>query len=599
MALQDVFLSPLGLAALLAAVPVVLLYLVQPDPRRIELPTIRFLLDERGEDASNPLFERLKRSLLLLLQLLVIVGLAASLAGPYVDVSRSQTVEETVLVVDGSASMATESGDATRFDRAVAAARESTSGTNTVVFAGGDARVVLRDGGSPEVAAALDGLSVTGAPGDLGAAISQAASIAGEDARVVVFSDFAGGSGWVDAVRSARARGLLVELRQFAGGGAGNVGIVDRSFSGNNVTLSVKNYGEEAVTRTLTLGDRRREFDLEPGAVERVTLAVPAGGGRATLAPDDSFPVDDVAYLAAPDEPTVDVLLLTNDRDRYLVTALSVIGRVRLTVDEPPTTVDDGYDVIVYSDTNPERLLRGSVEAGRDVVERGGGVAVVAQRDPPETYGDLLLVGPGGVGTNPSVGRVATDELTRDLDFPPPEAYLTGSLRSGRALVSTADGTPLIATDDRGAGRVLYYGYVPEGDTFRYYYQYPVFWKRAVFYLAGRESLASLNRPAGARLQFDNATRVETPVGAVSARTVPLDRVGYYAVGDRRVGVSLFSEPESNVVAEPLDERADEAGDVAREEESRVPRPLTWIVALAALAVAVGEVGFLRRRGDL
>ena len=599
MALQDVFLSPLGLLALLAAVPVVLLYLIQPDPRRVELPTIRFLLDERREDASNPLFERIKRSLLLLLQLLVIVGLAASLAGPYVDVSRSQTVEETVLVVDGSASMATESGGATRFARAVAAARKSTSGTNSVVFAGGDTRVVLRDGGPSEVAATLDGLSVTGAPGELGAAISQAAAIAGEGARVVVLSDFAGGSGWVDAVRSARARGLVVELRQFAGGGAGNVGIVDRSFSGGNVTLSVKNYGEESVTRTLTLGDRRREVDLEPGAVERVTLAVPAGGGRATLAPGDSFPVDDVAYLSAPAEPTVDVLLLTNDRDRYLATALSVIDQVRLTVDAPPTTVDDDYDVIVYSDTNPGRLLRGSVEAGRDVVEGGGGVAFVAQRDPPDAYGDLLLVEPSGVGTNPSVGQVATDELTRDLDFPPPEAYLAGSLRSGRALVSTPDGSPLLATESRGPGRVLYYGYLPEGDTFRYYYQYPVFWKRAVFYLAGRESPPSLNRPAGARLQFDDPTRVETPRGAVSARTIPLDRVGYYGVGDRRVGVSLFSEPESDVVAEPLGERADEAGAVARDAESRVPQPLAWVVSLAALAVAVGEVAFLRRRGDL
>ena len=599
MALQDLFLSPLGLVALLAAVPVVVLYLIQPDPRRVELPTIRFLFEERGEDASNPLLERIKRSLLLLLQLLVVVGLAASLAGPYVDVSRSQTVEETVLVVDGSASMATESGGATRFDRALAAARESTSGTNSVVFAGGDVEVVLRDGGPCDVAATLDGLSVTGAPGDLGTAISQAASVAGEDARIVVVSDFAGGSNWDDAVRSARARGLLVELRQFAGGGADNVGIVDRSFSGTNVTLSVKNYGEAAATRTLSLGDQRRELDLGPGAIERVTLAVPAGGGRATLSPGDSFAVDDAAYLAAPDESTVDVLLLTNDRDRYLATALSVIPQVRLTVDAPPTTVSADYDVIVYSDANAERLLRGSVDAGRDALERGGGVAVVAQRDPPDAYGDLLLVSPGGVGTNPSIGRVATDELTRDLDFPPPESYLTGSLRSGEALVRTADGTPLVATDTRGPGRVLYYGYVPDGDTFRYYYQYPVFWKRAVFYLAGREPLASLNRASGTSLRFGNETHVATPGGSVTARAVRLDRVGYYATGDRRVGVSLYSEPESDVAAETLSARSDGTDAVARESESRVPRPLTWVVALFALAVAVGEVAFLRRRGDL
>jgi hypothetical protein len=601
MALADAFLSPLGLLALAAVVPVILLYLVQPDPRRVELPTLRYLLDEEGEDAANPLLERLKRSLLLLLQLLVIVALAVSLAGPYVSVSESQTVEETVIVLDGSASMSVETGDGTRFDAAVAAAREATTGTNSVVFAGAESRIALRSGGQGEVDATLDGLSVTHTPADLSGAVSQAASIAGENARIVVLSDFADETGWTDAVQSARARDLRVDLRQFAGGGDDNVGIVGRSFSGRNVTLTVRNFGEERTTRSVALGDRSRSVALDPGGVERVSLPVPAGGGQAQVTPGDSFPVDDTAYVAAPSDPAVDVLLLTNDRSRYLTTALSVIDEVRLTVDEPPTTVDDGYDVILYSDLDEERLLRGNVEAGRDVVEAGGGVGVLAQDSPPNTYGDLLLLSPSGAGTNPSVGRVADDELTRGIDFPPPERYLQGSLRSGTALVRTGDGDPLVATDRRGPGRVLYYGYVADADPFRFNYQYPVFWKRAVFHLAGRASLADLNRETGSVLRFDNATAVETPEGAVTARAVPLDRVGVYTVGsgDRRIGVSLYSPTESDVAAVSLEAREGATGVRSREEERRVPRPLTPLVALAALLVVLGEVAYLRRRGDL
>jgi hypothetical protein len=529
--------------------------------------------------------------------LLVLVALAVALAGPYVSVSESQTVEETVIVLDGSASMAVETDGGTRFDAARAAAREVTTGTNSVVFAGAESRVALRSGGDTEVQGTLDSLAVTDVSADLGAAISQAASIAGENARVVVFSDFAD-DGWTDAVRSARARDLQVDLRQFAGGGADNVGIVDRSFSGRNVTLSIKNFGDSTVTRSVELGGRSRSIELGPGDVERVSLTIPGGGGRAQLTPGDAFPTDDVAYVAAPDDPTVDVLLLTNDRDRYLTTALSVVEEVDLTVDEPPTTVEEGYDVILYSDLEPESLLRGNVEAGRDVIESGGGVGVLAQPSPPETYGDLLLLSPNGTDRNPSVGRVTTTELTRGIDFPPPGTYLQGSLRAGTALVQTADGTPLVATHQRGQGRVLYYGYVGD-DPFRFNYQYPVFWKRAAFHLAGRESLSSLNRGTGDRLRFANETRVETPAGAVSARTVPLDTAGFYAVGDRRVGVSLYSEAESDVDAVPLADRTDDPGAVTREEERQVPRPLTWLVALSALLVAVGEVAFLRRRGDL
>jgi hypothetical protein len=599
MALADAFLSPLGLVALLAVVPVVVLYLVQPDPRRVELPTLRLLVEESGEDATSPLLERLTRSLLLLLQVLVLVGLAVALAGPYVTVSESQTVEETVLVVDGSASMATQGDGTSRFAAAVAAARDATTGTNSVVYAGSDARVALRTGGAGEVETTLDDLSVTHAPGDLAGAISQAASIAGEDARVVVFSDFADATAWQDAVRSARARGLRVDLRQFAGGGDANVGIVDRSFSGRNVTLAVRNFGESEVSRTVALGNRQRSVTLGPGDVRRVTFVVPAGGGQATLSPGDSFPVDDTAFVSAPSDPVVDVLVLTNDENRYLTTALSVMDEVQVTVDQPPTTVSDGYDVILYSRLNPERLLQGNVEAGRTVVENGGGVGVLAQPSPPERYGDLSLIAPTGVARNPSLDRTTGGELTRGIDFPPPGRYLQGSLRSGTALVRTTDGTPLVATDGRGPGRVLYYGYVAEDDPFRFNYQYPVFWKRAVFYLDGRESLSALNRETGDRLQYDNATTVGTPGGEVTARVVPLDRVGFYAVGDRRVGVSLYSDAESDVAAEPLGDGGDGVGVPAREEERQVPRPLTPAVALAALVVGLLEVAYLRRVGDL
>ncbi|MFA9518063.1 BatA domain-containing protein [Halopenitus sp. H-Gu1] len=601
MALSDVFLTPLGLVALLAVIPVILLYLVQPDPRRVELPTLRFLLDEAGEDASNPLLERLNRNVLLVLQLLVLIALAVSLAGPYMSVSESRTVEETVIVLDGSASMGVETGDGTRFDAAVAAASESTTGTNSVVFAGSESRIALRTGGADEVTTTLEGLAVTDAPTDLGAAISQAASIAGEDARIVVFSDFADDTGWSDDVQSARARDLRVDLRQFDGGGDDNVGIVDRSFSGPNVTLAVKNFGDERATRSVTLDDRTRSIALDPGGVERVEFTVPAGGGDARVTPGDSFPTDDTAYVAAPSDPTVDVLLLTNDQDRHLTTALSVVDEVQLTVDSPPTTVKDDYDVILYSDLESDRLLRGNVEAGRNLLKAGGGVGILAQDDPPDGYGDLLLISPDGVGTNPSIGRVENDELTRGIDFPPPEEYLQGSLRSGTALVRTTDGAPLVATDRQGSGRVLYYGYVATADPFRFNYQYPVFWKRAVFHLAGRESLDSLNRETGSRLQFANATDVRTPDGTVSARTIPLDRTGFYVVGDdeRRIGVSLYSNTESDVDATPLDDRTAETGIRAREEDRQVPLSLTPLVALAALLIVVGEVAYLRRRGDL
>jgi len=592
-------LTPLGLLALAALVPVIVLYLVQPDPRIVPLPTLVFLLEEDERDASHPLLERLRRSLLLLLQLLVLVLLATALATPYVAVSEETTVEETVLVVDASASMATETGGATRFDRALAAAREDATGTTSVVLAASDSRIVLRQGSATDAENSLSELGVTHTEGSLRTAISQAASIAGEDAQIRVYSDFADDTAWPDAVQSARARDVRVDLRQFAAGGSDNVGVVSRSFSGRNVTLTVRNFGADEVDRTVTFGDQRRSLTLAPEDVATVTFVVPAGGGEVRLTPRDSFPADDVAYVAAPPDAAVDVLVLTNDRNRYLVTALSVVDTVDLTVQEPPTPVQDDYDVIVYSNVRAERLIGGNVEAGRETIENGGGVAVQAEASMPARYGDLSLLDPTGTAANPSLASPATSDLTRGIDFPPPEEYRTGDLREGRALLETRDGTPILATAQRSAGRLLYYGYMEDRSTFKFNFQYPVFWKRAVHYLAGRDPLPELNRETGGRLEFRNETTVQTPAGPVAGTAVPLDRTGFYVVGDRRLGVSLYSERESQVDAESLDARRD-AGEVpSRTEDRRVPRPLTGLVVLAALAVVLVEVAYLRKRGDL
>ncbi|RLM59293.1 hypothetical protein DVK02_00645 [Halobellus sp. Atlit-31R] len=603
MALSDAFLSPLGLAALLAAVPVIILYLVRPDPRRVPLPTLRFLTDSDGTASSTPLLERLKRSALLLLQLLAIVLFATALATPYVPVSESETVEETVLVVDTSASMSVESGGATRFDRAVAAARDATTSTTSVVAVDGDAAIRLRGGSAADAEETLSSLRPTDAPGDLRIAVSRATSLAGENARIVVVSDFAGGTDWETAVQAARARGLTVDLRQFDGGGGDNVGIVDRRFSGERVTVSVQNFGAETATRRVSLGGERQSVSLAPGDVRTVTLPVPAGGGEIRLSPGDSLPADDVAYVAAPADAAVDVLLVTNDRNRYLTTALSLVDPVELTVVEPPDPVPsppaDAYDAVLYSNVAGERLREAHVAAGRDALAAGGGVGIQAQPSlPVEAYGDLLLVAPGGVGSNPTLARPAADELTRGITFPPPERYVRGDLRAGRALLATTDGTPILARDSQGGGRVLYYGYLEADSTFRYDFEYPIFWKRSVYALAGRESLAELNRETGERLAFGNETAIETPRGTLTASSVETTDAGYYTAGGVRYSASLLDPGESAVTAATVNATAG-GGPTTRQEERTVPDPLTELVALGILAVAIGEVAFLRRRGDL
>ena len=597
MVLSDVLLAPLGLAALLLAVPIVVLYLVRPDPQERTLPTFRFLVAGERQQSSTPFLERIARSLLLALQVLVVLVLAVGLATPYVTVSERATVEETVVVLDTSASMQTEADGETRFQRAVAAAREEVTGSTSVVTTTDGGEVLLQRGTPTTARETLAGLGPTDAPGTLGGAVSQATSLAGENGRIVVLSDFAGEE-WTTAITTARGRGLSVDLRQFDRGGDANVGFVDRRFTGSKVTLSVKNYGDATVTRTVRLGDAQRELQLGPDDVGSVTMPVPAGGSEARLDSGDSFPADDSVYVAAPPDAAVDVLVVTNDRNRYLTTALSVVDRVNVTVRQPPTTIQGEYDVILYSNVEPSALLPGNVESGRELVEDGGGVAVLAQDDLPQRYRDLLLVDPGETRTGATVGQTAQTQLTRGIDFQPPEEYVAGSLRSGSVQVGLSDGTPLIATDDRSGGRVMYYGYIEDRSSFKFNYQYPVFWKRAVYYLADREPLPALNHETGETVRFGNTT-VEGPDGPVTGNAVTLQRAGHYRSESRQVSASLLDESESNTAVEALDRRSGTAGNLTRTERRSVPQPLTEYVALGGLVLVLAEIGYLRRRGDL
>jgi len=600
MQLADLFAAPLGLAALAGVIPLIVLYLIQPDPRELSLPTVQFLREDPDEGGSNPVLERLRRNLLLLLQILVVCLLAVALASPYVMDTRTANEQPTVLVVDASASMATDTGDGTRFAEAVAAAKGAVGTPTTVVVAGSSTRVPAEAADPSDAATALDGLAVTDTPGDLRGAIARATELAGSESRVVVFSDFAGDGGdWQGAVQTARARGLDVSLRQFGGGGEANVGIVDRRFGSQQVTVSVQNTGTSTAERTLSVGGRSESLTLEPGDVQSVTVPLPAQSTTARLSPGDPFPVDDEAHVTVPADRSVDVLLLTNGNNRNLRTALDVIPTVDLTVANPPASVDGSYDVVVFADVEPDRVLGSTLELTRETVADGGGVVIQAQGDVEAVgYDRLLPVDPDGVRNTTDVGDVADHELTAGFDFPAPEKHLGAETVDADALVTTADGSPLLATARRNGGRVLYYGYLPNQTAFRYSYRYPVFWQGATHWAADRPDPADLNYRTGETLQLGNETTVETPTGQRTTATVQLDTVGTYRTADQQASASLLSTSESNLTAPDIDVAGGNVtgSDTATE---RVQQDLTPLALLFVLALVLGELGFLRYRGDL
>lgn len=183
--------------SLLAFAPVLLLYLVRQRPRARVVSTLLFWEALAPQLRAHPLWQRLRRWLSYLLQLVCLLLLVAVLARP-ARRGESADATATVLVLDSSASLLATEPDGTRaWDRALAAAHERLSQVRA-----SDRVALVRAGASPEIirawtgnrrraAEALAPLAPAATPSDPAAALRLARELAATAprSRVVFITD--------------------------------------------------------------------------------------------------------------------------------------------------------------------------------------------------------------------------------------------------------------------------------------------------------------------------------------------------------------------------------------------------------------------------
>ncbi len=191
-------LAPLALAGLLFLPAVVAMYLLKL--RRDEAPVPSTLLWQRlvADVEANAPWQRLRRSLLLLLQLLLVAILAILAARPFVE-RPAGLAGDIVVVIDTSASMQATDVAPSRLAAAKAAAVEAlrdlpAGGKVSVIAAGRTARVVAN--GTTDIGhvrQAIAGIEATSDVGDLGDALRLASALAARsgDAEILVATDAA------------------------------------------------------------------------------------------------------------------------------------------------------------------------------------------------------------------------------------------------------------------------------------------------------------------------------------------------------------------------------------------------------------------------
>ncbi len=413
------FTTPLALLGLLFVPVVIAMYLLKLRRDEAVVPSTLLWTRLVSDVEANAPWQKLRRSLLLLLQILLVIVLALVAARPFLE-RPAGLARDIVLVVDTSASMGASDVLPDRLTAAKAAAIDAlrglpTGGKVSVIAADSSARIVVNESTDQgRIRDAIQGIAVSSSRGDLGDALELASKLAARsgDAQVLVATDAALAtpvSGRVSApvkvlpVGRDRKNQAIVALAVRPGPSG-----VTRS-----VFISIANLDLERVSRRIELwGDERvlevRDVTLEPqtradviiddvqDGIRAIEVRLVARDPAATGAPDQ-LAVDDRAWAVIPPNRKR-LILVVGDGDPYLETALSYLPNaelygVKASEYGPATERKDGrpWDLVIFQGFLPTTLPRSPILA-------------IA----PARSSDLGVV--AGTLKNPGIGSLAPDE---------------------------------------------------------------------------------------------------------------------------------------------------------------------------------------------
>ncbi|HVE91876.1 MAG TPA: VWA domain-containing protein [Actinomycetota bacterium] len=470
------FANPAGLLLGLLAIPVVLLHMLRPRRRAVEVSsTFLWSRVQRTVSAAVP-WQRLPPTLLLALQLLAVALLALGASRP-VRVTDAPLSPHTVFIFDSSGSMGALDG---RPDRTALARAEAlrlhrqlpAQGLASVVIASSRPQVVLST--SPDASSfrdAVDAIKPTAGAADFATAFTLAESLETPEAPVgfVLLSDggltedqrrlIPPGTKWVKT-GSKRNNLALTRLT------------VEPRGAGIHARVTLRNTGTRDARRTLRLSvDGAQAVDtfvvVRPGATIERELDLPQGDRvRASLTGSDLLRSDDSAYAVAGRRPAVRVMHAGPDNP-YLDRLLAAIPGVQVER-SPASRPAPGFDLAIYD----------RVEVPRDPAAPVWAIAPPGGMDGIHVAGEV---------EQPAVTLVETgDDLLEGLDLSGVGiAKAQRLVPEGDEVLVGAEGAPLLVRGIRSGRPVVYLAFALDQSNLPLQIAFPVLGDRLVTALTG------------------------------------------------------------------------------------------------------------------
>ncbi len=623
--LTGAFLAPAFLGFLALIPVIVLLYLLKLRRTEIVIPSTYLWIKSLQDLTANAPFQRLRKNLLLLLQIIAVLLLAIALGRPFL---RAEGVRGSsyCVFIDHSASMQTLEGDKSRLalaqEQALQMADDLKRGDRMMVVAFAQSADVLCELTDDKfrLREAIRGIEPTDTRTNLRDAMLVARSLSPDnpdiasvvaDLQLVLLSD--GKLADIDDVGAEAPNMTYVRI----GASTGNAGIVGFSQrqpiegqTNQQTFVLVHNEDDAQLSTTLSL-----YFNDSPITVEEVTAAAGAdqevvfahpdlGAGvlRVALDHDDALAADNEAWLTLRPDAKIRVLIVANAESTsayFLKRALALESRVELSTVSPlsyaPTSE---YDLVIFDGQAPQ--------------PRPAAGTLVYINAVPELPG---LSEDGVIERPPILGKESEHPVMRFLN--PGNIGIAKAIRvnlpdGARTLLSTTGG-PLIADVSQGNQRIVLITFDISDSNWPLELSFPLFVQNLVSWVP-RASLGTENSVAtGSSITLypereASSAIVRTPSGRTE--TVALDplrpvyfgatsEAGIYTVtqGEAKTeyAVNLLDRGESSIT--PADELKFGRSTVAAQTGGvRQTRELWRWFVIAALAVLTAEWWVYTRR---
>lgn len=462
-------LAPAALALALLAVPIVLLYMLRLRRREQSVSSTWLWRDLVRDRAANAPWQRLRRNLLLFLQLLILAALVLALARPALR-RPGLGGGHLIVLLDASASMAATDGHPTRFDDAKAEIDRLIGG-----LSGDDRLTLIRVGRAPEVLAAatadrallrrvLAAAAPDAAAADWPAAFALATGTTQglSEPRIAIVSD----GGLPQGLPPLPGEVTFVPVGQAGENLAVAAQAARATAQGAQLLVVAANPGATARSALLSLYlddvlyDSRR-IDLAAGAQTAQTWSLPAGAALATTRLEardglpDYLPLDDSAWtpLDASDERRV---LLVSAGNLFLERFFAVLPGYSVFKAAPEeataaAATAEPFDLTIYDSV---ALPAGPLPSS----------ALIFNPQPPATEpaesDDAPLLTVTGTITATAAVRVASSPLLENVDW---RSFAVASAQRVEApalepLVMAEDG-PLLLAGESGGRRVVVFAF--------------------------------------------------------------------------------------------------------------------------------------------